>query len=283
MTSVVLGLPAYRGGTALVEAVKSLLDQTHRDFLLTVVADGPRTDLVGLASSISDPRLTVTRNAFRVGMIRNWNQVYAASRASAPDARYFAWVSDHDRWDPRWLASLVQALDEAPSAVLAYPLSERMHRGEAVAHSLWRFDTVGDTDAMHRLQACGSHMLAGDMIYGLFRLSALPIFNPFPACVYPDRLLIARLSVTGQFVQVPKLLWHRTAEEPSTTRRQRATLFSGLPPMSVKLPWWLVHAVGLRSHANLRSATRYGLQGATLSLRIRLGQARRLLARFGVA
>ena len=47
----------------------------------------------------------------RQAMIATWREVVERGRAHCPTAEYFAWVSDHDRWHPRWLERLVAELD----------------------------------------------------------------------------------------------------------------------------------------------------------------------------
>jgi hypothetical protein len=78
------------------------------------------------------------------------------------------------------------------------------------------------------------------MVYGLFRIAPLARVG-FPSALNPDRLLLARLSLAGQFRQVPEVLWRRRYEHAVSPRRQRASLFAGAPPRSTRVPWPLAH------------------------------------------
>ena len=113
MPRVALGLPLFEAGGHLEAALRSLLDQTHTDFALVVVDDGSQDCSADVARRVAagDPRVTIERNPQRLGMIANWRRVYARACELAPDADLFAWVGDHDVWDPRWLERLVAALD----------------------------------------------------------------------------------------------------------------------------------------------------------------------------
>ena len=52
-------------------------------------------------------------------------------------------------------------------------------------------------------------MRAGNMVYGLYRVEPLAASRRVSTIVMPDRLLIAELSLHGQFKQVPEVLWFR--------------------------------------------------------------------------
>ena len=106
------------------------------------------------------------------------------------------------------------------------------------------FDTVGVTDPIWRLRLAAKGMRAGDMIYGLHRVEALERAGGFPPTLLPDRLLLGRLALEGQFVQVDRPLWSRRYREgirPSLAR-QRRTLFSRRTAAAYG-PWWAWHVL----------------------------------------
>ena len=81
-------------------------------------------------------------------MIATWRDVAETARTRYPEAEFFAWVSDHDRWDARWLERMTQALDGAPEAVLAYPQTQLIDRdGGEVGKEPRTFDTSAVADA----------------------------------------------------------------------------------------------------------------------------------------
>jgi hypothetical protein len=87
---------------------------------------------------------------------------------------------------------------------------------------------------------------AGDMVYGLFRIDALRRAGTFRAVLRPDRLLMAELTLQGQFKQVDQVLWFRR-QTSSSIDRQRKTLFlEGHEPRWFWLPPWLQHALLIR-------------------------------------
>jgi hypothetical protein len=79
------------------------------------------------------------------------------------------------------------------------------------------------------------------MVYGVYRRDPMQRCGIIRSLLLPDRLLLAELSVHGQFLYVPRALRYRRVTERATLARQRASLFGGPAPAYARLPWWLVH------------------------------------------
>jgi glycosyltransferase involved in cell wall biosynthesis len=242
----VAGIPLYNSRQHVEEALGSLAGQ--RRPLRLVVVDDCSTDGSGELAErwAAAEGVPFERRGVRLGLVGAWRRALELALISYPDARYFAWGSDHDVWHPDWLGELIAALEANPGNVLAYPLAEaisddgsRHKRGER------RFQTAGVIDPLERLRLANGEMHAGDMIYGLYRVDALLRCGPFPATLLPDRLLLARLALEGEFVQVERKLWSRRYREGvrSSLRRQRFSLFGKARPRSAYLPWWIPHAI----------------------------------------
>ena len=255
--AVVVGVPLYGREGWLRDALDSLLAQTYRNAAFVLVDDCSPDDSFAIATELArrDDRVVAVRNDERLGLVGAWRRAFDLARERYPGARYFAWGSDHDHWEPGWLAALVEVLDAHPAAVLTYPPGVRVDAEGKIVHVSRSFDTAGEPSPGRRLTSAASRMAPGNMVYGLFRVSALERAGPFPYVVGPDRLLLAHLAVLGEFRQVPEVLWHRRFSERVTARRQRRAFFPGRrPPWHAYVPWWLVHGAIL--------AWRYGVHGA---------------------
>jgi hypothetical protein len=257
---VVIGAPLFNRADYLREALDSLLAQTFEDFALVAVDDASSdaTPRVLAEYARRDERVVFRRNDRRSGMIANWRRVYRLALERHPEARYFAWASDHDVWHPRWLEALVAELEAHPEAVLAYPLSVALDDRGEVVRPPWRFDTAATERASERLDAATRDMRAGDMVYGLFRADAVGRAGTFRSVLWPDRLLLAELTAEGRFRQVPEVLWYRRFAVPATARRQRAAFFPERSPIVSFLPWWLGHAAALVRKAMAGEESRRG-------------------------
>lgn len=243
---VVLGMTLHNNARHLPDAAASILGQVHREFSLLMLDDASSDDTsrIAQALAVSDDRVRYRRHEQRAGMIPTWREVAETTIREHPSAEYFAWVSDHDRWHPRWLAAMVRALDSNPAAVLAYPMTERIEPdGTRVEKDLRVFETTGLTNMADRWREfCLRGVGAGDMVYGLIRVPALRAAGIFREVMNPDRLLIAELTLQGQIQQVPEVLWVRRRSAVASIARQRVTLLAGRTPPWFSWPATLQHA-----------------------------------------
>lgn len=245
--SIVIGVPLFNKAGFLPESLESILAQTYGDFKVVIIDDASRDDSADVAMRYAsiDPRITVRRNKHRRGMIGNWAGCYRVARDLAPDLDYFAWGSDHDLWHPAWLATLVKHLESHPEAVLAYPLNLRISDSGEVLREPWYFETRGLTDVDERLATAIRGMSAGNMVYGLFRARALERAGVFQRYLLPDRLVLTRLALYGEFHQIDRLLWYRRFSGLMSLGRQRRSFFPGGSPLYSYLPWWLTHTLAM--------------------------------------
>lgn len=244
---VVLGMTLYNKAEHLPEAIESLLAQRYGDFQLVLLDDASTDDTERIAREYEqrDPRVRYFRHESRQAMIATWRDVVDLARRECPSAAYFAWVSDHDRWDPAWLQELVDQLDAHPEAVLAYPVTQRMTPpGEIIDKGARLFDTAGIADRRARWRRfCDEGVGSGDMVYGLMRIEALHQVGVFRTVLRPDRLLAAEMTLHGEIRQVRKPLWFRRMFEETSIARQRQTLVPpGTAPRHFGWPPWAQHA-----------------------------------------
>ena len=242
-----IGATLFNRAKYLKEALDSLLGQSFTDFRLVLLDDGStdETERICREYAERDARVTYVRNEERLGMVGAWKRAFELA-AGGGDVEYFAWASDHDRWNEHWLRTLVAELDANPGAVLAYPLTQRISPdGSPLSKPARYFETAGITAVRERWLALSASrsVAAGDMVYGLARADAMKAAGVFREVLTPDRLLMAELTIRGEIHQVPQVLWYRRQFATGSVERQRETLFRpGARPRSASLPTWLQHA-----------------------------------------
>ena len=256
---VVIGVPSYNHAGDVREAIESILAQSYRNLGVVVVDDcsddGTFEELEAYARR--DSRLQCIRNERRVGMIENWRRAFFEATRRFPDAKFFAWGSDHDVWHPHWLKRLLEALEANDDVVLAYPLSTKILVDGLVARKPWRFDTYGDERPFRRLRRASWDMSAGNMVYGLFRVDAMKTAGVFRRILVPDRMLLAELCLQGQFQQVQEVLWFRRwYGRIFSLGRQRRSFFPDGRPAYAYVPWWISHGVALGWNIGVRGVAR---------------------------
>jgi glycosyltransferase involved in cell wall biosynthesis len=244
---VVLGMTLYNNARQLPHALDSLLAQSYWGFALLLLDDASIDDTEAVARRYveRDPRIRYLRHTQRHAMIATWREVAETAAREWPSAEYFAWVSDHDWWHPRWLERLLMELDGDPAAVLAYPVTRRVApNGEEIDKGPRLFDTAAHDDLHARwTHFCHKGVGAGDMVYGLIRIDALRDAGIFRPVLRPDRLVVAELTLRGRIRQVREVLWFRRQSGGTSVERQHATLM--LPedvPRWFSWPPWLQHS-----------------------------------------
>jgi glycosyltransferase involved in cell wall biosynthesis len=240
---VVVGLPLY-DASSLAPSLESLLAQTYRDFAVVVCDDGPEAQGRAVVARHVSERVSYEHNGARLGLTANWRRTFARARERHGQFSYFAWASDHDVWTSSWLASLVQALDAAPDAVLAWPQTVGIDDEGRQLDATPAFDTASIPSRRARFATAVLGVPAGDMVYGVFRADALERCGVFADVLLPDRLLLAELALLGTFRHVPEATWHRRhrAGVVPSRERQLASFFPAGPPRVATLPWPLQHS-----------------------------------------
>jgi glycosyltransferase involved in cell wall biosynthesis len=240
---VVVGVLLHDNVRHLPLALASLLAQRFDAFAVVVIDDSTLDEPGRIVAEElgADPRVHYSRNPRHLGLVASWRRAFRLARELYPQAAYFAWGSDHDVWEPDWLAELTAALDANPRAVLAYPLNDRIDDDGLSIRAPWRFRTAGTTSRATRFTTTIRRMVPGDMVYGLFRADALAAAGVLRNVLLPDRLLVAELALHGEFVQVDRLLWHRRGipRRRGEAARQRAR---SEPFRGSALPWPIQHA-----------------------------------------
>ena len=122
LPSVSVCIPVYNGEPFLAETMRSVLDQTYRDFEL-VVLDNASTDATGrIARSFGDARVRVETNAETISQPENWRA--AVGHCRAPLVKL---VCADDLLHPRCLEYQVGPMEADPGLAV---VAARRHMGD---------------------------------------------------------------------------------------------------------------------------------------------------------
>jgi glycosyltransferase involved in cell wall biosynthesis len=107
-------MPVYNVRHFVADAVRSVLDQTHRDLELIIVDDGGSDDSIAICERLADDRTTIVRQANR-GLSGARNTGIAAARGT-----YIALLDSDDLWDCAKLQRHVAHLKARPMVGISY-------------------------------------------------------------------------------------------------------------------------------------------------------------------
>lgn len=203
---VTVGVPVYNGARFLAAALDGLLRQTYPDFRI-VVGDNASTDetpRIAAGFAARDPRVRYVRHPRNLGAAGNYNFLLGAA-----DTEYFRWAAADDVSSPAFLERCVAALDAAPAAVLAYPRTQFIDADGTVTAFYDDRLHLDQHEAADRYVALMERLERCNAIFGLVRTDALRRVRPLGAYPGSDIVLLAELSLYGQFLEVPERLFSR--------------------------------------------------------------------------
>jgi glycosyltransferase involved in cell wall biosynthesis len=200
-----IGLPVRNGARYLGEAIDSIRKQEFTDFEV-LVADNASTDETGdivRAVVEADSRFRYVRHERNIGLIQNWNYLFAHT-----DSKLFAWMGADDRSDPRLYDRCVKMLAARPDASGAFGQSGKID-SEGNMYDLAPEPARGDhPDPVVRFADFASYTRHQcQMCFAVWRREALAKVRPMMLFPGSDRLLFAELALRGRFVRDPEVLF----------------------------------------------------------------------------
>lgn len=199
-------IPAYNAAKYLREAIDSVLGQRYRPIETILVDDGSTDGTAAIAEGYgADIRLLRQANA---GQSAALNRGWEFARGDL-----LGYLSADDRLHADAVASLVEALGQNPTAVLAYP-------DFALIDEAARQIREVQTQAYDQeLLIAGGICLAGPG--ALFRRSAFAAAGGWDTGLsqIPDYEFLLRLSLLGPFVRLPRVVADFRIHEESATYR----------------------------------------------------------------
>jgi len=103
-------IPLYNNELGISSTIQSVLNQTYRSFELIVVNDGSTDNGLKIVESIKDNRLLVI-NQINGGVSSARNTGIKAAKGD-----YIAFLDADDLWEPRYLQTMKQLIDDFPEA-----------------------------------------------------------------------------------------------------------------------------------------------------------------------
>ena len=202
--TVSVGMPVYNGERHIRQALDSLLAQDFEDFEL-IISDNASTDgtqEICLEYATRDSRIRYYRNYVNMGMTWNFNRVFELATGE-----FFMWAAHDDYRDHRYIRLCLEAFGIAENIVLSGSRYEFIaHETEEAIYTNYGFSTIG-LSAVEKLKfiACLSNNIAG-IFYGIYKKSALRKLMPLKQVFAGDILLLAELSLYGDFITIPEVL-----------------------------------------------------------------------------
>jgi glycosyltransferase involved in cell wall biosynthesis len=219
-------MPTYNVAPWVEEAIRSVLNQTYRDFELLVVDDASTDDTLDRVRAIDDPRIRIASFPNNVGLAENLNR-----GLDLIDTELVARMDGDDIAEPDWLVTGVHVLDTCPEVGIC----SFGFQFFGAKTSLVRFPEHHEDSKAQMLFGC-------TVIVPVFRKSVFTYnhlrysTDAFPA---EDYMMWANAYRVTQVYNVQRTLFHyRThASQISTARREAQIVKSN--EVRLKMLHWL--------------------------------------------
>lgn len=245
---VSIGMPVYNCESTILQAIRSIRNQTLGSWELIILDDGSRDRTVELARSVPDHRIRVLADGRNLQLAARLNQAVSVARG-----KYFARMDGDDISYPVRLERQLQFLQQNPTVdLVGSPML--IFRSDGTIKSVTPF-------VIHHQEICGSLWSGFNLSHPTW-VAETAWFRRHPydpqATVTQDRELLMRSHKDSRFAAVPELLF---------AWRQDAVLLSKIIPMRRQLRasmWRYYNAQGEHLRALLKAAIETGKLGADL-------------------
>jgi len=194
-----IGLPAYNNEATIEGAVRSLLAQSFRDFIIVISDDCSKdqTQAVAMRLASEDSRIRYMRQPTNL-KYRNFG--FLLRNASTP---YFMWAAGDDHWESGFASRCIAALESRQDAVLA---CTRVEFTDAKSGRRWLAPgTYGIENDAWEQRVCTylEHPADNSRMYGIFRTKPAQLSFPDDTFHAYDWAFSAALLKHGCHLELP--------------------------------------------------------------------------------
>lgn len=145
MPKVTVLMPTYNVAPWVEEAIRSVLSQSFKDFILLVMDDCSSDNTLDVVRGIEDSRIQIERNDHNLGLSENLNR-----GLSFITTEYVSRMDGDDIAEPTWLEKEIAILDAHPEIGICGAGFQRF----GTSHSLVRFPEYHEDTAAQMLFSC---------------------------------------------------------------------------------------------------------------------------------
>ncbi len=210
MVKVSIGMPAFNSEKTIAIALESLLGQDYEEFELIISDDASHDATSDICKKYErkDKRIKYLRSETNIGALRNHNKVFDLATGG-----YFMWACDNDSWEPKYISSCVEVLNNDPSVVLCYSSTHLMDENGRTIRA-YKDNFRLDQEARHeRYISMISNIDICNCFFGLVRTEALKTTNlmnrDWHSVGSCDNILLSELVLKGKFIQLHNTLFNR--------------------------------------------------------------------------
>ncbi len=207
---VSVGVPVYNGGKVLRRALDSILSQDYSrvEIIVSDNASTDETEEICKEFSTKDNRISYYRSEKNMGVVWNFNSLVKFSKG-----KYFMWLSCDDFCAPDYLSKCVALLEANEKAVLCHSFTSAFFGDVDNVLATFTLDSMEGIIRPQKRFITALKNPPAIAMNGLIRTEILKTcVRPMENYIGSDIVLILELSLYGEFVQVPEILFWRSGK-----------------------------------------------------------------------
>ena len=114
-------IPTYNRPQFIEQAIKSVLNQTYKNFELIIIDSSPNDETTKIVRSFNDQRIKYIKNKTKTILPIGRNQ---GVKESSPHSKYIAFLDDDNEFLPQFLEKSIQRLEENKELIGVVPAIE---------------------------------------------------------------------------------------------------------------------------------------------------------------
>ncbi len=210
-----IGLPVFNGELYIKDTLDAILSQKFSDFEL-IISDNASTDRtpeICREYAQKDKRIVYFRSKKNHGSTWNFNNAFMLSSGF-----YFKWTAHDDLHHPENLLKCIQVLDRDPSIILCYT---KICNIDAQGNRTGVYDYHAQIDSIHPEERF-KEVLKKKPVFVLFGVIRRDVLEKSPllaSYIGSDWNLLAELSLSGKFFEIPEFLFFRRTHDQAYTNK----------------------------------------------------------------
>ncbi|MDG2252929.1 MAG: glycosyltransferase [Methylophilaceae bacterium] len=220
---VTLGMPIYNGALWLNQAIKTLVAQDYPNTQILLIDDCSSDDSWNICQEYSKEHanITIERNNKNIGAIANFKKVL-----SKAEGKYFVWCSQDDYWEKDFTSLLVPRLEGDSDSVIAmgrtviHSDDKQPYEVTILPKSNSNFNSYFSQAFWLMYPFYKKQFIKNNLfLHGLINTQILKDANDsFPGDMLVDRHFLIQLALSGKFLFVDQILYHRRVHKDNSRR-----------------------------------------------------------------
>ena len=167
-------IPCFNEEKYIEIAVKSVLNQTYKDFILNIVDDNSTDNTLNIVKKIKDPRIVIYKYNTNIGCHPNMNRCL-----KLPKSPYVKILCADDILSPDCLKDEVEILDKYPSVSLVFCASNIINSNGKIIfqRKLFSDDRMIKGDKLIKKILTSAHNILGEPSGTMFRKNIIEKYN----------------------------------------------------------------------------------------------------------